>query len=270
MSGLLQSTQPSGDLLNQDFRSRLRMTPLEEQQCGLDKVPGVVTQISPNDVMYRTDPDHYYFWGRSAIRAILWVLYALGKEEPRQILDLPSGHGRVLRSIKATFPSAALTAADVDRDGVDFCSRTFQAKAVYAAESPSETKSVDRYDLVWCGSLVTHFDAQRSRSLLERLGAALSPGGILIFTTHGPYYRSRIADGTLNFSIASARRLVLNYDKEGFGYQDYLNDSGYGISASSPEWISRTVADIEGLELGCYASRGWGGFQDVYGCTKCS
>ena len=39
------------------------------------------------------------------------------------ILDFGCGFGRVLRMLKAAYPEARLTAADVKREGVDFCAR---------------------------------------------------------------------------------------------------------------------------------------------------
>jgi SAM-dependent methyltransferase len=262
------NTHPVSGSHPHDSLEFLRMTPRLERETGIDNMPGVLTEVTPNDVMYQTDPDHYFFWGRAAIRAIRWVLLGSEKLEIRTILDLPSGHGRVLRALKAAFPDAELTAGDLDRDGVDFCTSTFAARPLYAAQFPRDTLIDERFDLIWCGSLMTHLDESNCIELLEMLAGALEPTGVLIFTTHGPHYRSMIDTGKMKFAITSPEHLVSRYDKVGFGYEDYSHRQGYGISACSPTWASRRIAEIDSLELACYAARGWGGFQDVYGCQR--
>jgi SAM-dependent methyltransferase len=228
-----------------------------------------VGDVAPDDSMYRSDEKFYFYWGRSAIRVILWVLAALDKGDPKTILDLPSGHGRVLRALKATFPNAAITACDIDRDGVDFCVSMLGARPVYAAESPAETVLDDQFDLIWCGSLLTHLSATKCGELLRLFTEALSPSGILVFTTHGPRYRELIGAGSVKFAVRDDDGLVKDYDRDGFGYRDYQSQDDYGISLASPTWVARTIEALDGLRLECYAARGWGGFQDVYGCVAC-
>src|SRR5581483_10052394 len=76
--------------------------------------PGVIRRISPRDEMYAGDADHYFGVGRSALRCVRLAMLAAGKQRVCRILDLPSGHGRVLRYLKAAFPEARLTACDLD------------------------------------------------------------------------------------------------------------------------------------------------------------
>ena len=66
----------------------------------------VIQEISPNDGMYQGgNKDHYFSVGRSALRNIKLAMAAAGKNptDMKNILDLPSGHGRVLRFLKAFF-----------------------------------------------------------------------------------------------------------------------------------------------------------------------
>ena len=101
------------------------------------RIPELVTTISPNDQMYEGVDEPYFEVGYSALNAIELTLLAAGKEknEVENILDLPCGHGRVLRTIKAAFPMAQLSACDIDADAVDFCSRTFNATPIYSSHN---------------------------------------------------------------------------------------------------------------------------------------
>ena len=101
-------------------------------------------------------------------------MLAAQKETATNILDLPSGYGRVMRFLKAEFPEAALTACDVIREGVDFCARTFGARAIYGKEDPSELELDERFDLIWCGSLLTHVDEENWG---RRFGSGGKPSG---------------------------------------------------------------------------------------------
>jgi SAM-dependent methyltransferase len=157
----------------------------------------VIRIISANETMNREDlsfPDEYWVAGRSALEAIGAGLDAAGKpvSEIRRILDIPCGHGRVMRYLKAAFPSAELTACDLLREGVDFCSSVFGAIPVYShVDTDKIPLEHSVYDLIWVGSLFTHLDASQWKALLVRLTSSLREGGVLIFTAHGRYvYRS--------------------------------------------------------------------------------
>ena len=80
--------------------------------------------------------------GRSGLTCIEVALNAAGKTRSQvtEILDLPCGHGRVLRHLKTASPTARITACDLKRDGVDFWASQFDATPVYARESPAENK----------------------------------------------------------------------------------------------------------------------------------
>lgn len=226
----------------------------------------VIPDVSPNDVMYTTDPDYYYHWGKQAVRCIARFLLLAGKSEVRSILDFPSGHGRVIRALKAAFPDARLTAGDLDHDGVDFCGRMFGAATVYAQEDPGGIEIGDRFDLIWCGSLLTHVDASRWRGFLELFAHALEPDGLLVFTTHGEIIANTLRRGELEFPLPSIPDLVERFDTDGFAYQDYINQSGYGISLSSAGWVGGLLHRWPELRLQAYIDGGWNGHQDAYAC----
>src|SRR5688500_1740556 len=92
----------------------------------------VETRISPNDGMYVGNGAHYYRVGLSAINCIEQALIAARINTVKNVLDLPCGHGRVLRFLVHRFPEASFVACDLDRDGVDFCARALGAEAEYS------------------------------------------------------------------------------------------------------------------------------------------
>jgi SAM-dependent methyltransferase len=245
---------------------------------------GVIEEISPNDAMYAGHREHYFMVGRVAVEWIRIALHAAGRETVETILDLPCGHGRVLRAIKAAFPEARLAACDIDRDGVDFCADVFGATPIYGTEDPRDLELPADLDLVWCGSLLTHVSSERWPHFLEAFHSALAPGGVLVFTSHGRSRAEKLRAGTVGMGLTGAqtRAILAQYDREGFGYQDFapenLNSkltsslsSGYGMSLATPAWVCEVVQQVDGLSIALYSEEAWprdAGPQDVIACVR--
>lgn len=236
-----------------------------------DETEPVNREVSPNDEMFRAAPDHYFHWGRASMRTIAVVLRALGRDDVRRILDFPCGHGRALRMFAAALPEAELTACDIDRDGVDFCARTFGATPVYSDDDPARIEIEGPFDLIWCGSLLTHLDHRRWTGLLDLFESLLAPEGVLVFTTHGETIVRALRSGTLAFKVRSPLDLIAHYELHGFGYQDSLYAdarTGWGISLSAPAWVCRFLEQQPGLDNLLYLSAGWNRHHDVFACGR--
>ncbi len=153
----------------------------------------MIEDISPRDHMFRVR-ERYLRAGQKALDCIRLGMLAAERTTVASALDLPSGHGRVLRWIKAEFPDARLGAGDIDHDGVDFCAATFGATPVYGREDPADVEIDAPYELIWCGSLFTHLPPERWEGFLALFERALVPEGLLVFTTHGRRIAERIRD----------------------------------------------------------------------------
>ena len=230
----------------------------------------IIREISPNDEMYSGNDIHYFGVGRSALQCVKLAMLASGKESFKNILDFPCGHGRVLRSLKATFPEAKITACDLNQDGVDFCARVFGATGVYSKENPAEISLPGDFDLIWCGSLLTHLNSDRWDKFLNLFKSLLCPGGIVIFTVAGKYIADRIRHNLHTYGLEPQKLHILieDYDRNGFGYLDYPEFQNYGISLSSPPWVLLQLQKLSGLRLLTYIETGWDSHQDVVACIR--
>ncbi|MGH9809128.1 MAG: class I SAM-dependent methyltransferase, partial [Terriglobia bacterium] len=134
-----------------------------------------ITEVSPNDGMF-SDPNHYLRVGLSALEIFEHAMTEGYIEETniRDILDLPCGHGRVSRILRARFPSANLTVCDLDRDGVEFCAQRFDAVPVYSTKNFDDLRLSGPFDLIWVGSLITHLSASDTVAFLRCMARTLN------------------------------------------------------------------------------------------------
>jgi hypothetical protein len=221
----------------------------------------VNTVTSPNDGMYRRlEARHYLGAGLSALRCIE---FALNGFEPKTILDFPCGHGRVLRFLKARYPNSDIVGIEIDRSALSFCREEFGVEAV---ESNAELQiDLDRtFDLIWCGSLVTHLDEVGIRSLLRFFQSRLSPNGVCVLTAQGDTSARWMSEGLETYGLTDDnRKSVLEgfYDC-GFGYASYEGQS-YGVSLLSRKKMNELAGS--GWNEVLYMPHGWDNHQDVYG-----
>jgi SAM-dependent methyltransferase len=251
---------------------------------ALARYPEPNEEISPRDHMYNSSSEpkyhSYRMLGRQALDCIRVAMVAAQKDTATSILDLPSGHGRVLRLLKADFPAARLTACDIDHNGVDYCAAAFGATPLYGREGPPD-RIEEEFDLIWCGSLLTHVDAPQWTEFLDFFEASLVPGGLLVFTSHGRSVAAKLHDPEDGLRYMPnpdrLREIVRGYDETGFGYADYdYGDStreslslppSFGISATSPSWVFRLIEKRPQLQVVTYMENRWGA-HDVVGCMR--
>lgn len=233
-----------------------------------NRLLGVTRTIAPDDEMFGGNEEHYFDVGESALRCIQRGLAAAGASpgSVRRILDLPCGHGRVLRFLRAAFPGAQLTACDLNREGVAFCARTFGAEPVVSETSPADVSLPGGYDLIWCGSLLTHLPLSACRDFLRLFRRALSARGVLVVTLHGRHYVELLSSGrrTCDLAPAQIEALLAEYRSAGFGYVDYQPGSGYGFSLTEASQARHLLFDDREWRLVDTHERGWDQRQDVF------
>ncbi len=240
----------------------------------------LIRDVSPNDEMYAGDKDGgdwYWFVGRSAIECISHCMAAAGKRarDVTRILDFPCGHGRVMRYLKLAFPHAEITACDLLRDGVDFCSSRFGAVPVYSHNDPTRIGLQGRaFDLIWVGSLFTHLPGTRWNSFLNLFASSLREDGLLVFSAHGllVYYRIKGIDRSYNYGLPHWRDTLVchSYERNGMGYANYAQSADYGISLSNPAWVCDQIRRIPELTMVHFSASAWHNYHDVYACRRLS
>ena len=230
----------------------------------------VDSRVSCEDGMYKGDGEHYFKVGLSAIRCIDEALHAAQIESVREVLDMPCGYGRVLRFLVHRFPQARVTACELLPDAVRFCAEELGATPAYSSYDLDDLFLQAQFDVIWCGSLVTHLDGRRIGDLLRFFARHLVNNGLLIFTTHGDFVADRIIDVHESYGLnrSDIPALVESYRQIGQGYLDYPGAPGYGVSLTSPEWVRDQTRLTGELREVYFKARGWDAHQDVFGFVK--
>jgi SAM-dependent methyltransferase len=232
-----------------------------------DPSVGVSRDIAPGDEMFTGNAEHYFDVGASAARCIESALHTarLPRSSIRRILDLPCGHGRVMRFLQQAFPQAELTACDLNADGVAYCAKAFGAVPVVSKEDVGAIPLAGGYDLIWCGSLLTHLTEAKCADFLRLFHRVLRPGGLAVFTTHGRLCERELAAGKNRHQLEPAQiaTLLAQYRTTGFAYVDYVSHPGYGFSLSHPAFVLNRLIDPAGWRLVGYHENGWDQRQDA-------
>jgi SAM-dependent methyltransferase len=239
---------------------------MEESKASPAAELDVSTVRDERDPMYAYGPDLYAGAGQSALR---WIEIALSANEagppwrslggrPKRILDYACAYGRVLRWLRAAYPKAELVGADIFEEAPAFCRDELGAdEAVVVPIDPSGI-DLGTFDLIWCGSLLSHSDEDQWKTFLELFRRSTQPNGIAIFTTCG---ETLVRDGLrtgknpVRFTPDQLQVVLRDYDEKGFGYWPTLNER-HGDCVVSPERIAREVSEA-GLRVMLFSEAAW-------------
>ncbi len=229
--------------------------------------------VSPHDDMLAGESkmDRYRGVGVSGLEVISEAMLLGRRTEFARVFDLPCGGGRLTRHLVKFFPEATVFVSDLEKQKQAFVESQFGAVGV---DVPADFSmpSAQHYDLIFVGSLATHFgEAMFARMVGYAIGA-LAPQGILIVSTHGRYAsattRARPEEGR-----AVRQAIDGPFMRSGFGYVEFEHDRerygmSYGASFSSPAWIMRLLEQYADIAILGFRERGWASYQDVFMVQK--
>jgi SAM-dependent methyltransferase len=225
-------------------------------------LPKYLQVLSPHENLLTGTADDYFNTGRSALEICKRIMLQVGLK-PEHIVDFPSGYGRVLRWFKNEYPLSRITAVETDYLALEFVQQQFGADIVLANKEMDFNIPND-VDLIFSGSLLTHFNENQWDRFLQMTVGALAPGGVLVFTTHGRINAllAKVSHPMYGDSI-DLQKIYSEYQAKKFAYQDYDESSpGFGFSLSAPSWVIEKLEKIPKAKIIYFEEGAWG--QDVY------
>ena len=221
--------------------------------------------IADDDGMYVAGSDwHYLHCGASALNIILAAHGLADIPPPSSVLDFGAGAGRVTRWLRAAFPEAHISACDLRPEDMRFCRDHFGAEIWISGTDIAALSVPRRYDLIWVGSVLTHLSAPKARELIDKFLGWLNVSGVLVMSTIGRQaYTRRDSKGMAFIHERGWTSVVEGYAAHGYGYADYKNQAGYGLSLISLPWISTLVESLPSARLVLLAESVWDDLHDV-------
>ncbi|MBY0298683.1 MAG: methyltransferase domain-containing protein [Methylobacterium sp.] len=168
------------------------------------------------------------------------------------ILDFASGYGRVSRHIARVVPHAQVHACDIHDDAVRFL-ESIGIPSFISHVDPDKFTAPQTYDVIFVLSLFTHLPRRTWGRWLKVLADCLNPGGLLVFSAHGPHIWRH-----WNRCPLDADGYVFHSGSE----QKDLSSSDYGNTLTMPEYVINVIR-ANRLHLESYRSAGIGD-HDVY------
>jgi SAM-dependent methyltransferase len=214
---------------------------------------------------------HYYAIGTDAVRNIVDALASNFRTPPQTILDFPSGSGRVTRHLRSFFPEARLYACDLYEGHIKFCAETFGAVPILSSDELDRFEFPEKFDLIFCGSLLTHLPETQCKQAISLIARSLSPQGIALVTLHGRY-SPFVQRNKFEYLRDDLFQVALKgMHDHGFGYADYETDfkslfdkqERYGVTLARPSWVLQHLEQIEEVRVLSYRERSWDDHQDV-------
>lgn len=222
--------------------------------------------ISPRDTMIVPGREEQYFEiGHRALELIEFAAKLCAKPHFPNILDFGCGYARVLRWLRPQHHYAEITACELDPAAVEFCAKHWGAHPVQASTKVSEIKFDRQFDLIWCGSVLTHLDEKSWLDTLNFLIDSTQECGVIILTLQGRFFASALANKQPYIADdVDKNALLAEFKERGFAYQNYFDrhDHDYGISLCSPQWVMAQVEKRTDVIIRSYIEESWG-MQDV-------
>lgn len=201
-------------------------------------------RIAAHDHMAATkNLNHYFSVGASAISVIEICLSLAGVQQPSTILDFACGAGRVTRWLKAAYPCAQIIACDVRDADLIFQKEVLEVEVWKSSTNLDDLQPFTRFDIIWVGSLLSHLPEPNARSAIVAFMKWLNPNGILVVSFHGR--RVALGQSMRNANYISPEKFATvqrSYLQNGFGYEDYVDQSGLGFALTKPDWFFELAA----------------------------
>ncbi|EHL24498.1 type 12 methyltransferase [Acidovorax sp. NO-1] len=177
----------------------------------------------------------------------------------QSVLEFASGHGRFTRHLVKALGVDRVVVSDVVEDAVCFARETFGVQGFVSAPVPEQVQWDRQHDLVFVLSLFSHLPHATWSRWLERIYGMVSPGGVLVFTTHG---------------AEAVRKQGVVLDENGYFFapsseSQAIDGQEYGTTFTSEAYVRAHIADhLRGATLLKFAPRQFWHHQDAYVVKK--
>jgi SAM-dependent methyltransferase len=237
---------------------------------------GIISALDPHDIENPMDAPwkmtHYWQQGSDALSVCVAALISNKRSPPKDILDLPCGSGRVTRHFKAFFPEARIVACDLYETHYSFCSRELGVESCKSEENFDRLNFDRKFDLIFCGSLLTHLNERDYKAAIDCIVRSLSDTGIAVISLSGRHGEWVQENKYQYIEPELYKKAMATVSNSGFGYVDYNEQlleaawneqSHYGVAMVRPSFATKHIEGISDVRILGFVERGWDDTQDI-------
>jgi glycosyltransferase involved in cell wall biosynthesis len=131
--------------------------------------------------------EYYFMDGQRSARQLdhLITRYHKASGDRISLLEFASGYGCVTRHLKMLGDRYDVLACDIHEAAVDFIRDHIGVTALLSRRLPEQLDLAQRFNIVFALSFFSHMPPTTFAAWARRLFDFVTPGGLLIFTTHG-------------------------------------------------------------------------------------
>jgi len=171
-----------------------------------------------------------------------------------KFLDFGCGYGRSTRFLIQELPPQRVWAADIYSDAVKFQRRQYGVNGIVSVPDPADFPTDVNFDFIFACSFFSHMPEPTFNRWLETLYRLLTPGGILVFTTHDisliPPSAGIQAKGIWFMAHSESRTIDKNQ---------------YGTAYVDEDFVAEVVHRVTGGNASLHRiKKGLCSFQDIY------
>jgi SAM-dependent methyltransferase len=214
---------------------------------------GVAGRIHPGDEIYAffanhpssLNPPRDYLsdgWRTMLELALLCEQLQRPLSRCNSLLEFACGYGRLTRHLARVLPPSTITVSDVMPGSVDFLKTQLHVNGFDSHTDPAQLHIPSRYALIFVLSLFSHLPDGSWQAWLQKLYAALQPGGMLIISTHGQ---------------STAREVGVTVPESGLFFvaeseSRTLNPHAYGCTYTSDDYVRAAIATLQPTVAQCH------------------
>jgi SAM-dependent methyltransferase len=214
-------------------------------------IEGLPGRVHPNDFMANRlipgkaeDYGRYVKHSRATFEIVSQGLCHAGRcwSDVESVIDFGCGYGRVTRWLPTVLSPDKVTACDVQAEGVRWCAAEFGVRPLVGQPNIADTH-FDTYDVLFAISVATHVSPGRLGVLFRTLMRIINPGGVVIFSTHGPI--SAQTAGRIKEYI-DPQKVLSDLDQTGSAFIPYPHyaDADLGDTFLTKQYVVRSMAEL--------------------------
>ena len=198
---------------------------------------------------------HYFSDGKDSADKLKALCKEFFTVNSLSLLEFACGYGRVTRNLDRNYFD--VTACDIHPVAINFITEKFGVNTVLSDIDPEEFDLNQTFDVVFALSFFSHVPDRTFGKWIEVLYKHVSPGGALIFTTHGKTawekHKLPLTDGFAFVPISE---------------QKDLSTADYGITITEQSYVNNICEQYISKKPDIFREDFWWHVQDLYVINK--